>query len=203
MTGFRTYLKITMAALCWLVVAMPGWAQTAETVTTAKEVKAGTPVRPGETKCRYPLPTHRKWGKHEIWAWKDRICLGKIADMSAYDGGDGKGCDPKKADGWPKTRNLSNEFLQTILDHQPHRGALTRSGVRIQCARFRETVDLSGMVLAHPLWLDKSRFRRTVNFTDLRSASLISLEASVLDGRFRADRLKVAASLFLRGKAHF
>ncbi|MCH8859225.1 MAG: hypothetical protein IID54_06560, partial [Proteobacteria bacterium] len=146
---------------------------------------------------------HGDWTKPENWAWSERICLGKIADMSAYEGGDGYSCDPKEADDWPETRDLSAAFLETILNHEPYRGALTRTGVRIRCARFNETLDLSHMVIAHPLGLDASLFRRDVNLARLRSSSLISLQGSVFDGRFNADGLDVAGNLFMSGGAQF
>ena len=123
--------------------------------------------------------------------------------MSKYGDGDGHSCDPTKADDWPATRNLGSEFLETVLNHEPYRGALTQSGVGIRCANFNEDVNLSDMVIAHPLRLTASRFRQAVVFTNLRSSSLISLQRSVLDGPFDADGLEVAGSLFMSGGARF
>ncbi len=193
--------RFGMPALACLVAALLAWPQAAPLAAEAE--KAGKPILPGAKECSYKLPTHRPWSKQEHWAWEQRICLGEIADMSLFAGGDGKGCDPEAVDEWPDTRDLSAAFLQTILGHEPYRGALTRTGVRIRCARFSEPLDLSGMVIDRPLWLDASRFHKTVNFKDLRSSSLILLSGSVFDGKFNANRLEVARSLFMRGGAHF
>jgi len=178
---------------------MPGWAQEVSPVAATNASKAGKPILPGGTQCHYELPTHRTWGNHEVWAWMERICLGKIADMSKYGSGDGQACDSTKADNWPSTRNISPAFLETILNHKPYRDALTRSGVRIRCARFNEAVDLTDMAITHPLWLDDSRFRRTVNFQDSRTSSLVSFDGSTFNDLFIADRLEVEGSLLING----
>jgi hypothetical protein len=182
---------------------MLGWPRAVPSVAAADAVEAGKPILPGEKQCRYQLPEHRKWAKQEIWAWMERICLGETADMSEYGGGDGHSCDPTKADDWPETRDLSSELLLTILNHEPYRGALTRTGVRIRCASFNETVDLSHMVITHQLWLDDSRFRQAVDLAYVRASSLILLSGSTFDGPFKADGLEVAGNLFMRGGARF
>ncbi len=198
--------KVWKQALACLAVAALGWPQAAPATAAANTIEEGRPVFPGAVKCPYELPPRIppqiKWTEQENWAWSERICLGEIADMSKFGGGDGVHCEPEEAADWPDTRDLSPAFLKTILNHEPYRGALPRTGVRIQCARFKEALDLNDMVMARPLWLDASRFRRNVFLTDLRSPSLVSLEGSVMDGRFNADRLDVAGSLFIKD-AHF
>ncbi|MCZ6494449.1 MAG: hypothetical protein O6933_10270, partial [Planctomycetota bacterium] len=184
-------------------MAALGWPQAAIASAAAEAVETGRPILPGEVTCPYDLPPHINWLEQEKWAWSERICLGEVADMSMFRAGDGFGCDPEKADNWPETQDLSPEFLETILNHEPYRGALPRTGVRIRCARFNDMLDLSNMVIARPLWLDASRFRQTVSLTDLRSSSLISLDGSVFDGVLIADRLEVAGDLIMRGGAHF
>ena len=187
--------RLAAAIIGWLVSTLP--------LTPANAAEEGTPILPGAAECDHPFPPDGDWTKPEEWAWNERICLGKIADMSKYEGDNVSSCDPKEADDWPAARDLSAAFLETILNHEPYRGALTRTGVRIRCARFNETLNLSHMVIAHPLWLDASLFRRDVNLPHLRSSSVISLQGSVFDGRFDAEGLDVAGSLFIRGGAQF
>ena len=190
--------KAWKQALACLAVAALGWPQAAPPVAAAEAVEAGRPVYPGAVECPYDLPPHRTWQKQETWAWKERICLGKIADMSQFGGGDGLPCDPEEADDWPDTRDLTSAFLETILNHEPYRGALPRTGARIQCARFNKALDLSNTVLARSLWLYASRFRQNVLLKDLRSSSLVLLNGSVFDGLFNAVRVAVAGNLFIR-----
>lgn len=162
----------------------------------------GVPIMPGETQCRYELPKHRSWTKQEHWAWKDRICLGKTADMSRYPGASGH-CDPKKADSWPKSRNISTSFLKTILNHEPYRSAQSKAGVIMMCANFFEAVDLSRFDIDRPLWMYQSRFRQNVKLNDLRVSGIMILNGSVFDKQFTAHRLKTQNSLFMRAGARF
>ncbi len=149
--------KAWKQALACLAVAILAWPQAAPATAAAEAVEEGRPVYPGNDNCPYDLPPHRTWKKQETWAWKERICLGKTADMSQFEGGDRVSCNPEEVDDWPETRDLSSAFLKTILNHEPYRGALPRTGVLIKCARFNEALDLSDMVLERPLWLTDSR----------------------------------------------
>ena len=184
----------TLALRC-LVAPFLAWPHAVPLAAEPKQ--AGKPILPGAKECasEYKLPPHRVWKLQEIWAWEKRICRGEIADMSVLDGDDGKSCDPTAVDNWPDTRDLSTAFLQTILGHEPYRGALTRTGVRIRCARFNEILSLSQMVIARPLRLDASRFHQSVTLLNFRSSSFISLQGSVFDGKFDANGLEVGGSL--------
>ncbi len=114
--------KVWKQALACLAVAALGWPQAAPAAAAAKTVEEGRPVYPGDDKCPYDLPPRIspqiKWTEQEKWAWGDMICLGEIADMSQFGGGDGFGCDPEEADEWPKTEDLSSAFVETILNHE-------------------------------------------------------------------------------------
>ena len=115
------------------------------TVLPAGNADAASDRRDG-VQCPHALPAYRDWTPQEDWAWSSRICLGKRADMSMFGGGDGQSCEAAKAGDWPGTRNLSADFLDTILNKEPYRGTLHRSGVHIHCALFSVPVDLSNMV---------------------------------------------------------
>ncbi len=66
--------------------------------------------------------------------------------------------DPKKPEEWSESRILTPEFLETILLHEPYRGALTHHGVQIMGAWFRGPLDLSSTILEHTLSFVASRF---------------------------------------------
>ncbi|MCH7539677.1 MAG: hypothetical protein IH999_04665 [Proteobacteria bacterium] len=147
-------------------------------------------ARPGE-KCQVdPLP---EWSEPEHWAWSE-ICEGREADFNQLYG---VWLDPKEADGWNDDRKLSQAFLETILLHKPFRGALTRKGVRIIGAWFRQPVDLGHGILDRELWLDKSRFESNVQLTSVKSADLISLEGSKFADSLVMAWLEVGGSLLM------
>ena len=165
------------------------------------------------------------FAEHERWAWNLRLCLGQIADMSDYRGGDGKECNPKDANAWPDTRRLSEKFLLTILFHEPFKSAPPRPQTHIKCALFGEEIDISNFGLESELWFDDSRFRKNVDLVDLNARRSVSFTGSVFDeginllgakmggqliawgstfeGLFIADGLEVKGDLFLGGGANF
>ncbi|MCH7780212.1 MAG: hypothetical protein IH848_05140, partial [Acidobacteria bacterium] len=134
------------------------------------------------------------------WVW-EQSCEGKLADFNErYD----ITLDPKfSPDGWTNDRKLSSKFLETILLHEPFRSALTRNGVRIIGAWFRESVDLANAKLEHQLWLDNSRFDSSVDISGLKGASHLSLEGSTFTGTLDMDSMEVGGDLFMRGGAEF
>ena len=157
------------------------------------------PARPGETICPTPLEEYApgQWLAQEKWAWNERICLGKIADLAERPGGQSKKCDVSKAEKWPRDRILRQEFVETVLLHQPFRDAFVRRGFRIRCAKFEEMLDLSQIHFPYELWFDKSFFPEGIEATDLHIDRTFSLEGSRLGGSFDADRLIVGGNLYL------
>jgi hypothetical protein len=152
--------------------------------------KSALPGEPCQTK---PL---KSWTSQEKWVWK-QVCEGKIADFNKAEGYGGN-FDPKKPEGWPENRILQPSFLETILLYEPYRGALTRNGVRIKGAWFKEPLDLSNAILAHKVWLDDSRFESNVDLSELKSSHLISLEGSKFNGKLNMYSLRVDSSLNMR-----
>lgn len=153
--------------------------------------------------CDHVLPTYRAWTPQEVWAWSSRICLGKHADMSKYSAADGKSCDPANIRDWPETRKLSAEFVDTILNSEPYRTALHRSGVHINCALFATPVDLSDMVIERPLLLTRSVFVADLSLASAKIGGRLSLDGSTVNGRLNADGLAVNGNLSMGGKASF
>ena len=71
----------------------------------------------------------------------NQVYIGAIADFNKAEGYGGE-LDPKKPEGWPKSRVLQPEFLETILLREPYRSALRRQGVCIVGAWFTEPLNL-------------------------------------------------------------
>jgi hypothetical protein len=158
----------------------------------------GKPALPGEECQTNPRKT---WTPQEKWVW-EQICRGKIADFNKAKGYGGK-LDPKKDKEWPKNRILRPAFLETILLHEPYRGALTHHGVRIFGAWFKEPLDLSNATLLHQLLLHFSRFESHVNLRRMKTLHLLSLIGSTFNGKLNMNGIQAEGSLFMRGGAEF
>ena len=178
MKGIRL---LTFSFLCLAAVLQPDprWA-------------AAQQALPGESCQTAPLP---EWTEPERWVWK-QLCEGRIADFNTRYL---VTLDSKERKGWDEKRELSSVFLETILLHEPFRGALTRKGVRIVGAWFRQPVDLDRGALDRQLWLDRSRFESNVSLLRLRSPDLISLEGSKFTGRLVMASMELGGSLIMRG----
>ena len=163
-----------------------------------EELIRGKPTFPGKACQTKPLPD---WMPQEKWVWK-RVCEGKIADLSKFEGFNTKAALGKF--GYlSEIRILTPEFLETILLHEPFRGALTRHGVKIVGAWFKDKIDLSNSTLAHPLWLEGSRFDKDVYLNHLKTPCVISLKGSKFNGELIMDSLQVDNYLLMRDNAEF
>ncbi len=72
--------RLAAAIIGWLVATLP--------LTPANAAEEGTPILPGAEKCDDPFPPDGNWTEVEKKAWSERICLGKIADLSDDGGGE-------------------------------------------------------------------------------------------------------------------
>ncbi|MDO8546329.1 MAG: hypothetical protein Q7R68_03120 [Nitrospirales bacterium] len=151
-------------------------------------------VIPGGTCTISPVPD---WTPQEKWAWQ-RVCEGKVADFNEAQGHGGK-LDPRNPEGWPISRVLRPVFLETILLCEPFRSALTRHGVCLAGAWYKEPLDLSNANLAHILRLERSRFDASVNLLRLKTPSYISLDGSQFTGLLDMEGLQVGSDLFMQG----
>ncbi|MBO1225397.1 MAG: hypothetical protein JYX80_13325, partial [Candidatus Scalindua sediminis] len=163
-----------------------------------EELIKGKPTLPGKSCQTEPLPN---WTPQEKWVWK-QVCEGKIANFNKTEGYGGN-LDPKKPEEWPESRILTPVFLETILLHEPFRGSLTRHGVRIVGAWFKDPIDLSNATLDHQLELEDSRFDKDVDLGNLKTTYLISLNRSKFNGTLIMDSLEVESHLFMSGGAEF
>jgi hypothetical protein len=178
------------------------WAFTAFAV--AQETAEQRPMRPWETTCRNPLPQAGDFSPQERWAWEERLCVGDVADLSAFPlAEDGKGCDPGNSDDWPQHRKLSEKFLHTILFHEPWKSTPRWPRIVIRCAWFGHSISLADQWLRPALSIDNSRFDGRIDLKDLRTDGLLSFQGSHFREMIDADRLKVSTDLLLRGGAKF
>jgi hypothetical protein len=151
-------------------------------------------------KKKLPLP-EKEWTEQEKWVW-EKVGSGEAADFNEGDRYSGW-LDPKKPEGWPENRILRPEFLETILLHEPYRGALTRLGVLITGARFKDPLDLINASLDHQLVLANSRFDSDLFLRFLNTPYSISLVGSKFSGKLNMDSLQVGSHLFIRNGAEF
>ncbi len=153
------------------------------------------------------VPPHTKWTKPEKWVW-EKICNGEIADFNIGKKYGGE-LDPKKNEIWnaenenAKKRVLRSRFLETILTHEPYKSALTRRGVCIVGAWFREKVDLSNANIDYELWLEKSRFDYGLDFNSLKTSNHVSFEGSVFKSTVDMDGIQVGKRLVMSEGAVF
>ncbi len=153
------------------------------------------------------IPPHPEWSPQEKWVW-EKICNGEEADFNKGNEHGGEFL-PNKDSFWndenenAKKRVLRSRFLETILTDETYKNALTRRGVRIIGAWFREVVDLTNADIKHELWLVKSRFDYDVYFNSLKTSNLISLQGSTFKGKVSMDNLHVDSYLVMDDGAVF
>jgi hypothetical protein len=164
----------------------------------ARGEEVAQPV-PSDRTCSVPADEH--WTNQEKFVW-ERACVGEVADFNketAYGGN----LDPRKPEGLPESRVLTSAFLETVLLKDKYRGALTRRGVRIVGARFKETVDLANAELRHDLWLDQSLLEEGANLSGLSSTRDLRLDGSKIGRKLDLSRIHVGQSLSMNGSAEF
>jgi len=169
----------------------------------AQPSEAPRAALPTEQACPIPLADNAPgpWSEQEIWAWDERLCLGRVADLSRRPGGESQDCDVSTAEDWPDDRILTPDFVRTVLFHTPFRHAYVQRGFRVRCARFPDRLDLSGGLFAHDIWLDGSLLDIEPRLYDLHVGGVLSFDGSRLVGGLAAHRLRVDGSLFVRGSA--
>lgn len=133
------------------------------------------------------------WSDQEKWVW-ERVCAGKVADFNQKEG---KNLDPKKPEEWTESRVVSSKFLETILLEGSYKEALTRKGVQISGAWFKEQIDISLASLAHRLSLEYSLFDSHIDISFLRSSYDISFNGSKFNSKLNMTSLKINSSFYL------
>ena len=172
------------------------------------------PVRtmPHQNECATPLPPDF-WGDPaaepfkgaEAWAWNERICLGRSADMRNAPGGSGNQemCQPaeieKRGEAVPTRRELRPQFLELVLSHEPWASAPRHPQVVIGCAMVRGDIDLGDHEIAPTFGLHQSKVDGKVTLLGTKFRRSLSLMDSTVTGKLNAGRLQVGSGLFLRG----
>ena len=198
-SDMRNVFAATLTAL--LLVCTDSWAQVAD------EPKR---TMPHQEVCAVPLPTDfwddsaaEPFRSAEIWAWNERICLGRWADMRNAPGGDGHGeeCEAAKIEDMegavPAHRELRPEFLELILSHEPWASAQRHPEVGIRCALVRGDVYLDGHEIAPRVRFERSEIDGRLNLVGTKFKRSLSLYDSTVTGKLSADRMKVGDDLSL------
>ena len=166
----------------------------------------GRPALPGATLCPTPLEkAPGPWSDQETWAWDERICLGKVADLSKRDPEE-MSChftDSTAELKYSDAQVITAKFMQTVMFHAPFRDALTRAGISIRCAAFLDQLDLSKGDFEHSLTFEKSYFAQGVRLTGLSIRRSLSLLGSRMAGEMAADDLVLGGTLFVDGNSRF
>ncbi|MGA2223469.1 MAG: hypothetical protein ABSH41_03385 [Syntrophobacteraceae bacterium] len=183
-------MKVVPLVACLLLVLIAGGMLLSDVCSAT--VNEGVPARPGESCRTKPLPC---WSEPEKWVWK-QVCEGKIADFNQrYK----KELDPRTPDGWSKYREISPSFLETILLHEPYRGALPHQGVRIVGACVRSYVEMSNAIIRHMWSLERSRIEADVYLGWLTSTSPVSFINSVFTGGVYLPSSKIGGGVNMYG----
>jgi hypothetical protein len=145
-----------------------------------------------------PIPTcsvlaDEAWTPQEKFVWT-RICDGDAADLNPEAP---RGRIDPRAGGLPESRILRAVFIETILTHEPYRGAITRHGVRVFGARFTERIDLQNAVLAHELWFEGCLFEKGADLSWLQASQPVAFNTSKVDGLLNLYAAQIASDLHM------
>lgn len=160
----------------------------------AKQDAQGRPALPGGPCTTAP---HPDWSDPERWAWGE-ICRGKTADFNErYK----KKLNPKQKSQWSnengKGREISQEFLEMVLLHEPWQGAVSRVGVIIKGAWLPQGLELRLAQIPFSLALHRCRIEGNVNLNRSKIHGLLSLRGSCVVSKMKMHGLDVKESLFL------
>lgn len=161
------------------------------------DIRADEPPPAKTANASCAVAADNRWTPQEKFVWS-RACAGELANFETAPGYGGD-LDPTRPEGFPDNRVLSSAFISTVLLADKYRHALTRNGLRIRGARFKELLDLRNAELAHELWLDRSVLEKGADFFGLRSARRITLDGTAVTGPLDMAQLRVDGDLSMRG----
>ena len=188
----------------------------ASTASWADVTDAPKRTMPHQETCPTPLPAEF-WDESaagpfksaEAWAWNERICLGRWADMRYAPGGSGSGgeCQPGKIGergaAVPADRELRPEFVELILSHEPWASTPRHPQVFIHCALIRGNIKLDDHEIAPTFGFLHGKIDGEVSLLGTRFKRSLSFLGSAVTGKLAADRMEVGGGLFLRDGGSF
>ncbi|MCG8403529.1 MAG: hypothetical protein MJA84_18320, partial [Firmicutes bacterium] len=93
------------------------------------------------------------WTAQEKWAWQ-RLAAGESADFNAYEPLK-RELDPRNAEGWSPSRQLSTDFIKLILTHTSFIEEIGSNGLVITGALITgEPLNLEDSHLGFRLWCE-------------------------------------------------
>lgn len=163
------------------------------------------PAFPGQAECHVKLP-EGDWTPQEHWTW-ERICLNEIANLSRFHdrkrGMEPYVCDVEQADEWPDHSVLTQELLLLVLTHPRYRSLTPKRGIRIYCAQFEKSVDLSNLEIQSSLWIRQSRFKDVFEIYGLQVEDSLAFNGSIFEMKFNGSGMTVGDNLYLVHEAQF
>ena len=139
------------------------------------------------------------WTDQEKWVWNRNICLGKVADLSTLPEGQSKDCNTNNAKHWPEDRILSQNFIETVLFHEPYKSSYAKHGFRIKCAKFDEEININQGVFDKEIWMDYSYFEKGLTAIEFKTTKSITFDESRFDAPIDADGIEIGGGLYMRG----
>lgn len=166
------------------------------TMLTVFAARGDEPAGPIPSNGQCVVTADEQWTRQERFVWS-RVCIGGVADLNGEPefGGD---LDPKRPEGLPDNRILRSAFIETILLADKYRHALTRNGVHIVGARFKELLDLSGAELTNELWLDSSLLEKGADLSKVKSNHPINFYRSRISERLLLTDARIDGDLTIR-----
>lgn len=141
---------------------------------------------------------------------------GEVADFSSPNHVDN---DPEKAMDWDESRTIRAEVIWALSTQSNPQWSVHTSGIRLEAARIRGSLNLLGAQIVRPIILLRCSFDEGIVLTDAKSRSIVltgsrlpfidaeylSVNGSiVMDGRFHAlgevrlNGVKISGRLFCR-----
>ena len=169
----RLAIAATFVSTVALVDAQGGWAD-----TEAIENSACVADRKSD------------WTAQEQWVWS-QLCANRDADLDAA-GTFGPKRDPAQAAFSDPSRRLRARFVASILLDEPYVSRVSTRPIRIAGAWFDEPLSLPNTSMRHALFIEDSRFDKTVDLGGARTntlgfdrsvfAEVLILNSAIIDG---------------------
>jgi hypothetical protein len=175
------------ALLCLVILPMAASAQGA----AADE--------PQLEKCRKDaVPS---WTPQEQWVW-GKLCQREDADLSSMESVFGIAPSVDESDGWPESRTLSAEFIETIMTEPQYADNIKDRPIYITGARYPSAIDLRNSKISGSLQLAESRFEDSLFLSNASISGDLELRDSYFGNALDFENATVGAAINL-ARSHF